>query len=258
MAHQETARAFDDRAQRYQHSTWHADYARALVTELALSPGDRVLDCGAGTGMASRPAAQAVGEHGQVVAIDVSAQMLARLGQAQDGAAPITAMQADATALPFAGATFEAVVCSAALLYMDVPRALGEWHRVLTPDGAIGFSTMAAGQPPAAELFRTVAAEWGVLLTDRSAALGTREACLDALHRAGFSQARVSHAVVRFTAADLEEAWAANERGARHELRAHLDADALAQMRTTYEQRLGEDLEGMDHAQVLYATARRS
>lgn len=76
---EECARQFDDRARRYERSTWHAQYAHALVSVLDLQPGDRVLDCGAGTGMAARPAADAVGSHGHVVAVDVSERMLALL-----------------------------------------------------------------------------------------------------------------------------------------------------------------------------------
>lgn len=67
----------------------------------------------------------------------------------------------------------------------------------------------------------------------------------------------MSHAVVRFAESDLDEAWAANERSARQALRRRLDEDGLAQMRSTYERRLRQDLDRMQHARVLLATARR-
>src|ERR1700756_165916 len=48
-----------------------------LLTLSAVAPGERVLEVGCGTGAATVPLAEAVGERGEVVGIDISEPMLA-------------------------------------------------------------------------------------------------------------------------------------------------------------------------------------
>ena len=66
---------------------WFQPIALRLVTELAVQPGERVLDIGCGRGAALFPLAEAAGPAGSVVGIDLSPRMV-----------ELTA--ADATALP--------------------------------------------------------------------------------------------------------------------------------------------------------------
>src|SRR3954447_14648882 len=62
-----------------------------LLTAARLSPGERVLDVGCGTGPTTRQAAQAVGPAGAVVGVDIAALMLQAAGRAapDPGAATI-------------------------------------------------------------------------------------------------------------------------------------------------------------------------
>ena len=94
-----------------------------LVAAGRLSPGDRILDLGAGTGRFSRFAA----ELGSVVAADVSLDMLSR---ARDkGGFP--RVRADAHALPFRRDAFDATLLVMVLHQLtDLPRALAEVVRV--------------------------------------------------------------------------------------------------------------------------------
>jgi SAM-dependent methyltransferase len=86
------------------------------------------------------------------------------------GVTNVELLQADACDLPqFQSASFDIVVCAAALLYMPVQRALAEWYRLLKPGGTVGVSTMRAGFPQAGQLFRDCAAELCVRLNDPSA-----------------------------------------------------------------------------------------
>src|SRR5689334_17152512 len=71
--------------------------ARDLVDAMRLAPGARVLDAGAGTGVAAQLAAQAVGPDGVVVALDPALEML-RAGRAGGLA---TVVGGEAQALPF-------------------------------------------------------------------------------------------------------------------------------------------------------------
>jgi SAM-dependent methyltransferase len=100
------------------------DYWFAGLASLgSVSPGDRILDLGAGTGRFSRFAA----EVGSVVAADVSLDMLSR---ARDkGGFP--RVRADAHALPFRRDAFDVTLLVMVLHQLaDYPRALAEVARV--------------------------------------------------------------------------------------------------------------------------------
>jgi SAM-dependent methyltransferase len=111
---------------------------------LGLGEGERVLDVACGPGNFSREFARAVGPEGLVVGIDASATMLER-GAAENRAAGfenVVLIRGDATALPFADASFDAVCCFAALhLFADPFAALDQMRRTLAPGGRIAVMT---------------------------------------------------------------------------------------------------------------------
>jgi arsenite methyltransferase len=112
---------------------------RATLRALALRPGERVLDVGSGPGLLAAEMAQVVGLAGHVVGIDVSDAMLA-LGQRRcaniSGTGWLSLAKADATALPFPDAAFDAAVSIQVYEYVaDLPNALAELYRVLRPGG---------------------------------------------------------------------------------------------------------------------------
>lgn len=254
----EIADEFDGRAPHYVRSSWHKIYAEGLVGRLPLRPGATVLDVGAGTGMATRPAARRSGPGGRVLAVDVSPAMLAALRTAPSGpgAAPIAAIRADASQLPLPDRSVDTVIASAVLLYLPVLTALTEWFRVLRPGGSVGCSTMAAGHPPAAALFRRLAASYGVIIDDPSADLGSSRACRAALGRAGFVGIEVTRGDVTFTADDLAGAREAHDRGFGHRL-AVLTTAERGRFWAAYEAALSAEPASMGRAEVRYAVARR-
>jgi SAM-dependent methyltransferase len=102
----------------------YACLARTLV-EAAPVPldGARVLDLGAGTGVAGRAAL--AGGAGLVVAVDIAVRMLRRSG------ASMRPVLADACALPFTADSFDLVVAAFSLGHVADPlRALRETRRV--------------------------------------------------------------------------------------------------------------------------------
>ena len=117
------AASFDQRAARYATVEWHRAYARRFVELASLEPGQRRIDAGAGTGFATIEIARRVGAAGHVIAVDVSAGMLAQLRFALDAAnlSSVELLQDDATNLPaLPGSTFDAVLCSSgAPLYVS-------------------------------------------------------------------------------------------------------------------------------------------
>jgi ubiquinone/menaquinone biosynthesis C-methylase UbiE len=112
-----------------------------MVGLAELRPGESVLDMGCGTGSVAIAAARRVGEHGTVVGIDASLQMLARAERkAAKAGATIVFRHAPVQALPFPDAAFD-VVLSTVMMH-HLPRAaraqcLKEARRVLKPGGRL-------------------------------------------------------------------------------------------------------------------------
>ena len=154
----EVAAMFDAVARRYdvtndvlslgQDRRWRT----ATVRAVGATPGETVLDLAAGTGTSSEPF-DAAGV--RVVPCDFSVGMLA-VGKARRPDLPFTA--GDATRLPFADASFDAVTISFGLRnVVDTVAALAEMRRVTRPGGRIvvcEFST------PTWAPFRTVYVEY--------------------------------------------------------------------------------------------------
>jgi ubiquinone/menaquinone biosynthesis C-methylase UbiE len=124
-----------------------APFAEALVEQAGLGEGSRVLDVACGTGAASRAAARRAGASGSVIGVDLGEPTLevARAQPADVGAAPITWLQADATALPVEDAAFDVAICQQGLQFFpDKPAALAEMHRALKPGGRLAIATWTA------------------------------------------------------------------------------------------------------------------
>ena len=258
------AATFDSRARSYRDSHWHRVSAQRLVELCRLPCGARVLDAGTGTGFAALHAAEQVGERGRVTGVDISAGMLseARAAASRRGLLNVDFVLNDAVSLPqFAAGSFDVVTCATALIYIPVAPGLREWHRLLRPDGLVAFSTMEAGSPLAARLFRECAAEYGLALEDPCAPLGTPAACREALEAAGFHLVDVRAEPTEFSPRDLEKAWESNLRAETHQPVTELPDAQLRELEARYARVLHEQMQAdpsrLLHSDMLYVTARR-
>ena len=148
---------YDHVAKRYdfQHSFFTASSdqrGRRMVVEKAVGYGDRVLDCGAGTGSTALLAAQKVGSTGKVILFDMSDGMLAVAKERAVAAGVqdrVEFQTGDMLALPFEDNSFDAVLSTYSMcpLY-DPARGALELYRVVKPGGRIGIAHSTVPERP--------------------------------------------------------------------------------------------------------------
>src|SRR5260370_9390029 len=118
----------------------HSGWRRAAVRVSGAAPGQRVLDCAAGTGDLALEFKRAVGPAGEVIATDFCPEMLrpAPAKAAREGL-PLRFAVADALALPYADASFDVASIGFAIRNVDDPlRCLREMSRVVRPRACVG------------------------------------------------------------------------------------------------------------------------
>jgi len=108
----------------------------AVLSALALRPGERVVDLGCGPGLLLAQMRELVGEQGELCGIDVSESMIALAKQRCAAWSNVDIGPGDVTRLPCGDASFDAAVCTQVYEYVaDVDMALSELCRVLKPGG---------------------------------------------------------------------------------------------------------------------------
>jgi SAM-dependent methyltransferase len=115
-------------------------YAADLASRVAARSPRRVLEIAAGTGVVTRRLAAALPASTAIVATDLNQPMLDEAA-ARGTARAVEWRQADAMRLPFADASFDAVVCQFGVMFFaDKPKAFAEARRVLAPGGVFVFN----------------------------------------------------------------------------------------------------------------------
>ena len=141
----------DTSAIRAAYDRWAAQYdtdenatrdlnARRLREQTFLRPDDVVLELGCGTGLNTEWLAR---QAGRVVAVDVSAEMLARARRRLTDA-PVTLRTVDVTEpWPFDDGAFDAVVATLVLEHVErLGPVFREAHRVLRPGGHVHLAEL--------------------------------------------------------------------------------------------------------------------
>ena len=137
------------------------DFAAAL-RHLPPSPSDLILDLGAGACWCSDWLQRL---NLRTVAVDISVDMLS-LGRTRLTGPRPWVVAGDLEQLPFSAGTFDKAYCLSAIHHIpNIPSALAELHRVLTPDGAVLFSEPGEGHAGQAGSV-TAMRDFGVLEQD--------------------------------------------------------------------------------------------
>ncbi|MFP5356328.1 MAG: methyltransferase domain-containing protein [Gemmatimonadota bacterium] len=169
-------------------------WAASVVDAAQVSTGERVLDVACGTGVLAREAQRRTGPAGHVTGLDPGVGMLA---VAKELAPTVDWRQGMAESMPFADASFDAVVSQFGLMFMDRERAIRELLRVLKPNGRMVVAVW-----DAVERIPAYAAEIGLLerLAGRRAAdalrapfvLGNQALLAEAFNNAGVGSVTIS------------------------------------------------------------------
>lgn len=142
---------FTRRAQRYDNADggWHQQLGKDFVEWLTPKPGDSVLDLACGTGLVTIPQAEAAGQNGIVVGVDITAAMLeeAKKKPIKDVNAPITWIEHDVTKVDELEIVQQIVkqrggfdiisCCSAFVLLPNARDTLKSWVKLLKPGGQV-------------------------------------------------------------------------------------------------------------------------
>ena len=115
----------------------HGDVFRQVLAEMAIRPGEKVLDLGCGNGWSTRLLARAAAG-AQAVGVDLSPGMIARAEELHSFTIRARYELASFEELEFEDASFDRAFSMEALYYArDLDRALSEIHRVLKPGGTL-------------------------------------------------------------------------------------------------------------------------
>lgn len=168
-----------------------APFTDALLDAVGCTAGTRLLDVACGTGNVSR---RALARGAVVTGADFSAAMVAEVGRRY---ADATFVEADADALPFDDASFDAVASGFGVNHFPHPvRALGEARRVTRPGGVVAFTIWSSAENTFQRLLTEAIAECGTpgtsLPTPPGGNVGTPAICARLLADAGFDPAGIT------------------------------------------------------------------
>lgn len=117
------------------------DFAADLARRTVTARPNSVLEIATGTGIVTRLLRDALPGSARLVASDLNPSMLAVARQKFGAAERIEFQPADAAALPFAGGTFDAIVCQFGVMFFtDKDKAYREAYRVLGRGGRYHFN----------------------------------------------------------------------------------------------------------------------
>jgi SAM-dependent methyltransferase len=132
------------RARLHNYTVAPVGWFKWVAQGIGFAPSERVLDIGCGPAWFWAAIADTVPKSLELTLADQSAGMVAEAVERARplGFAAVTGIEADASALPFADASFDVVVAMHMLYHVPDPaKAIAEFHRVLKPGGRLAATT---------------------------------------------------------------------------------------------------------------------
>lgn len=118
-----------------------APVLRALLARAAVRPGERVIDIGCGCGGSSLELAGLVGGSGEVLGVDISAEMLERARHLAPATLPLRYVLADAASHAFPRATADLLFSRFGVMFFSDPTAaFRNLATALKPAGRVTFA----------------------------------------------------------------------------------------------------------------------
>ena len=155
----------------------------------SLKEGETVLDLGSGGGFDCFLAAQAVGETGRVIGVDVTPEMVSKARQnvASVGFKNIEFRLGEIENLPVADASVDVIISNCVInLSPEKPRVFREALRVLKPGGRLAISDVVATAQLPDEMKKDLALYAGCV-----AGAASIDELVDMLRKAGFTHIRI-------------------------------------------------------------------
>ena len=122
----------------------------ALIARCGFEAGERVIDLGCGGGATSRAIAEKVTPKGEVVGLDISADLIAYakaqtpLGMSQNGAPALEYICGDAATTSLARAPYDRLFSRFGSMFFDDPgAAFGNLHAMIKPGGRLDLAVWA-------------------------------------------------------------------------------------------------------------------
>jgi arsenite methyltransferase len=150
----------------------------------ALSPGDKVLDLGSGSGTDVFCAARKVGETGHVIGVDFTDEQIGKATRLRDrdGFTHVEFVEASIESLPFGDAAFDVVISNGVINLSPVKhRVFAEAARLLRPGGRLALADIVSGRALKERTRRNVEL-WAACI----AGAIPRRTYLDTIEAAGF------------------------------------------------------------------------
>ncbi len=215
--------------------------ATQLVELAQLKNGHSVLDLATGTGIVAVVAARAVGATGKVIGVDISPGMLdqARKKIRAEGLQKIELIEADVEKLNFQAGSFDAILCSSALMWLtDIPATLRNCRNWLKTGGLLAFSCYSESSFMIPLLVKACA-RFGISLPNCNEPLGTHERCRELVQEAGFDKidirTRQFGSYIRRDDVELQWNGDSNWIDPRWNPLAELSPERLTEIRAAYE-----------------------
>jgi SAM-dependent methyltransferase len=185
---------------------WLAPVGEAMIRHAQLHDHTDVLDVATGTGEPGLSAAALV-PHARITLTDLSERMLkvAADAAANRGLANVETRVCDAGALPFADASFDAVLCRFGLMFFpDIPAAVNDFVRVARPGARISVAVWSQPEknPWATLIMSTIASRVGMPVPPPDAP-GLFRCASDGYVQAAFAQAGLAEITQEEVSCDL-------------------------------------------------------